>query len=173
MTDSLQEFDMKITLDPLADMLISTKGLTDIDQADLSNEFATQAARYAYFAVICAEARANRDTAEAFMKRDHAEAFVFYKGSDEHIPDGSRTVTDGLANMLVAQDVDCIRTKNAHIEAERQFRIMDALVKTLEQRANMLISLGAQLRSEADMTGMIIKDNPGNDVRKALERMKK
>ncbi len=164
------DFDERIMMQGLSHA-VSTKDLVSIDQTDLNNEFASQAARYAYFAVQCAMARCARDMAEKVYKEDAAAAFVEYKNDPEMIPEGSRTVTDGLANMLVATDENCARLKNAHIEAEQEFRVLEALVRALDMRANMLISLGAQLRSEADMDGMhISKRDPGDAARAAIAK---
>lgn len=147
---------------------VEVRGLTDIDEANLNNEFAAQASRFAYIAVLCAEARAIRDTAEHSMDREEADAFIHYKNSEEHVPHGSRTVTDGLAAKLVDMDEEVLRVRSVYRDAERHFRLLEAMTRALAQRADMLQSLGAQLRQEADMTNMHTSADPGVGARRAL-----
>ena len=153
---------------------VSVAGLTEIDQDNLNDEFASQSAKYAYFAVLCAEARVTRDTAQDAYKQEQGDAFVAFKrDEDGEFSINDKPVTDGLANQLVAADDGCAQLKQEYLEAEREFRVLDALVRSLDMRANMLISLGANLRSEAEMDGMHISErNPGDAARRVLTRDK-
>lgn len=142
---------------------VSVKELLEIDEADLSTEFAAQAARYAYFAVL--EAKSERRLSEAVEARkiEEAEAFAFYKSDPESIPQGSKTVTDGYANQLVKLDDICIAAKQLEIDLQYDYKILRAVSAAFHMRADMLRSLGAALRHEQDMTGMATRENPGND----------
>jgi hypothetical protein len=146
---------------------LNTQELLTIDEANLNDEYATQAARYAYFAVLTAQAEKAWKQAERLRKRVEADAFIEYKSDEELIPKGSRTVSDSLANSYVDSDEEVLSARRDELEAEHQYKLMRAISTAFYQRADMLQSLGAQLRHESDMTGMHV-DNPGSDLRRHI-----
>lgn len=149
---------------------ISVKELLEIDEADLSTEFAAQAARYAYFAVLEAQAERKLLDATEARKIEEATAFAYYKSDSESIPAGSKSVTDGYANQLVRLDEDCIEAKRLEIDLQHDYKIMRAISAAFHMRADMLRSLGAALRHEQDMTGMATRENSGNDWKRKARK---
>ena len=164
--------DLNVTVE-LDGRVIESQELLDINEADLSTEYAAQAARFAYVAVLAAEAKAAWAEAERRRKEDEALAFQSYKNDPEAIPDGSKSVTDGYAGQLVQSDENCNKLKVAENEAEKNYRILSALTDALQMRASMLISMGADLRTEREQTGMKMLENPADDVKKALSSRRK
>lgn len=158
--------DVEIDLDG---RLVSIKDLLEIDQTAMADEFANQAARYAYFAVLEAEASYQLSEAERRLKVAEADAFISYKHSEEYIPPGSRTVTDELARQLVDLDGKVRAIKETMSNADYEYRLMRALATAFHQRADMLQSLGVMLRAEMDMTGMAVKEDVGDRLRRAVE----
>ena len=147
---------------------VSVKALLSIDDTDLPNEYACQAARFAYYAVLAAHAERAWLNAVRLRKAAEAEAFVFFKNSVDDIPKGGRTVSDSLANNLVACDAEVREYRNREVETQYQWHMMRDLAKSFEQRANMLQSLGANLRHEQDMTGRVVRDDPIDNLRRAI-----
>lgn len=144
--------------------------LLSIDESDLSSEYAAQAARFAYVAVLKAQAKREWGQAEADRKKEEADAFVDYKSDPEQIPEGSKTVTDGFAKQLVDSDEDVNELRQGEIEAEYGYRLLEALTDALGQRAQMLISLGADLRQEMDQTSMHLNQTADEHLKERMMR---
>lgn len=149
---------------------ISVEELLSIDETDMSNEFATQAARYAFFAVMDAEAEHLYLKASQFRKETEAEAFADYKADMSLVPPGSKSVTDGFANQLVQLDATCVNARLDELDARRKHRLMKAISYAFHMRADMLRSLGTSLRHEEDMTGMSVKTSPSDGLRNELRK---
>jgi len=162
-----QELNVQVEIDGKT---IETADLLGIDENNLSTEYAAQAARFAYVAVLKARAKRLWMAAEATRKEVEASAFVFYKSDDGSIPTGGKSVSDGLAHELVAADDECVRVKEEEIKAEEDYRLLEALTSALDMRANMLVSLGADLRAERDMTSMRTNEYSDADLRKAVRK---
>lgn len=166
------QLDTNITVE-LDGKDVDTQDLLAINEADLSTEYATQAARFAWIAVIKADAKREWAEAERVRKEDEAKAFVDYKNSDDLVPPGSKSVSDGYAAQLVQSDPDCNDARKRENEAEYNYRLLEALTDALSMRANMLVSLGADLRTERDQTGMKILENPGDALKNHLRSRNK
>jgi len=138
----------------VADKDLSVKELLEVDQADLPNEFAAQAARYAYFATMTSSAELAWLDCVRQRKESEASAYMFYKNDKESIPDGSRSVSDGTAAKLVDIDEEVSVAREEEDVALHKFHTLRDLSRAFEQRASMLQSMGAQLRHEYDMTDM-------------------
>lgn len=122
---------------------------------DLSEEFSRQPSLYAYVAMIEAQVEslwysAKRDTARA-----KAEA-------DKRIRDKARAMDEKITEAVVANrmllDDDVKNAEDSEAAYHYQYLVMKSIVASMDQRAQMLISLGAHLRAEADQTGMLIRD---------------
>ena len=151
---------------------VSVGELLAIDETDLSSEYAAQAARFAYVCVLKAQAKREWGEAERIRKEDEAKAFVDYKSDPEQIPEGSKTVTDGFAKQLVDSDERVNELRQHEIEAEYGYRVLEALSDALGQRAQMLISLGADLRQEMDQTSMHLNESADERLKERLMRRK-
>lgn len=144
--------------------------LLSIDETDLSSEYAAQAARFAYVAVLKAQAKREWGEAERTRKEEEASAFVDYKSDPEQIPEGSKYVTDGYAAQLVQSDEEVNDLRKREIEAEYGYRVLEALSDALGQRAQMLISLGADLRQELDQTSMHLNESADEHLKERMMR---
>lgn len=144
----------------------SVRELLEIDSTDLSNEFATQAARYGYFAVLTVQAEEIWLVAKREREQEESIAFGEYKSNEEYIPVGGRTVSDALANSLLKADETCVKARDTEIQAQVEYHLMRDLAKAFEQRANMLQSMGSHARHEAQMDGMHTAENPSDRLRR-------
>jgi len=166
------QLDMNIRVE-LDGKEVNTQALLSINEADLSTEYATQAARFAWIAVLKAEAKRQWSEAERARKEEEAIAFKDYKNSTADIPPGSKSVSDGYAAQLVQLDPDCNELRQAENEAEYRYRILEALTKALELRGSMLISMGADLRMEREQTGLNILEDPGDALQNQFRSRKR
>lgn len=122
---------------------------------DLITEFRDQASLYAYVAMMTADAEAL--WLEAKMETAEVKADTDKEVRQDLLQNGEKVTEDKVkAEVEVRRGYkEC---KRAEIDARAQMLILRAVERSLDQRAQMLISLGAHLRAEADQTGMLIKD---------------
>lgn len=127
--------------------------LVPIEEDDLSEEFRTQPARYAYVAMLAAQAES------LWMSAKHSTERIRAKADDEERADarGEKVTETMIANrVLLREDVE--EAWDVEAAYRYQYLVLKAVVMSMDQRAQMLISLGAHLRAEADQTGMLIRD---------------
>jgi len=156
------DFDVELTIN---DKPVNVREMLDVNQDDLSNEFAAQASRYAYVAVMAAQAEWAMNEAKDAVKQEEATAFMEAK---KLVGDNGKTITDGQAEQMVKIDEVCVELHQKQNEAEYKFKVLQALAKSFEQRADMLQSLGAKARAEYDMTAMKMSEIPSS--RKTVAR---
>lgn len=143
--------------------------LLDIDQNALSDEFASQASRYGYFAVLAAIAEVKMREAKHTVEMTYAEVDLAVR-QELLKRDGKTTEASVRAEVLL--DEQYIADVEAELKAQRDYNVLRALVNALEQRANMLVSLGAHMRHEYEMTDMNTRD-PAVDRAKELRKRKR
>lgn len=149
------DFDVTVHVDGKD---VSVRDLLDIDETNLSNEYASQSARYAYFAVLEQQAHVIWQQAKEAREREEAAAFVSYKNDESQVPKGGRSVSDKLAEELVSDDAECNVAKDIEMEAEHDYLVLRAVTRAFYMRASMLQSFGANLRHEHDMDGISIRE---------------
>lgn len=122
---------------------------------DLSSEFTKQPSLYAYIAVLAARAEAMWLESKRELDRIHAVI-------DKEVRKDLAFTDVKVTEAMVKAEIELRRGYHDALMDELDFReqhlIMQALTKAFEMRANMLISLGAHLRAEAQQTGMLISD---------------
>lgn len=122
---------------------------------ETSEEFKRQPSLYAYVAMLAA--RAEAVWLDAKRQLEDAEATCSKKvrkllsSSDEKVTEEKVRVEIKLQKVYS----DAVEYELA---VHEQFLILRVLSNSMDMRAQMLISLGAQLRAEANQTGMLIKD---------------
>lgn len=161
----LDEFIIRVTDDqyelPL-EQIIPISG-------DLSEEFTRQPSLYAYVATLAARVEAEWLDSKTSRER-------VYASTDKEVRKDLRLSEIKATEPLVKAEVllrrGYVEAQDYEIECREQFLIMQAIVRTLDMRAQMLISLGAHLRAEAEQTGMLIKDTK-KKLRDISEKVKK
>lgn len=132
----------------------SVQELLMVDETNISEAFATQAGRYAYIAAIAAQAEALYNEAKNNCERVYADTELAYR--DELATSGVKT-TEAMIKAYVVGDKTYIKAQTDENNALRDWKIMKALADGLRSRGDMLISLGATMRAEIDMTSMNLK----------------
>jgi hypothetical protein len=135
---------------------------------DLSEEFSRQPSLYAYVAMLSAQAESAWGTSKQETERTKARI-------DKVVRDRARQndekVTESVVYNRVLMNDEVKEAEETEAAYRYQFLVMKAIVQSMDQRAQMLISLGAHLRAEAEQTGMIIKDTKARlDAIKAIHR---
>lgn len=146
---------------------IALGSIFDINEQALSSEFASQASLYAYFSVLAVRADDVLAKASFDKEQEFALASLSYREAAEK---SDKKATEGSIQAQVNADEAYTKKVSAETSAKYDARLLKALVSALEQRANMLISMGAMLRHEAEMTGMNMKERV---YEKSIEDAKK
>jgi hypothetical protein len=145
-----------------------------INPDDLSAEMAKQAAIFGFFSVVAVAAEDVSNKASFTKDQEEASADLDTRASLNK--DGVK-FTEAAVKAMVATDVSYNKYCEMELKTRYDFKLLKAIVAALEQRASMLISLGAMMRSELDQTNMHIKERALNgavDQAKAtLEETKK
>lgn len=162
----MSELDTKVTVEGRA---ISIKEILEINQQDLNNEFATQAARYAYFGVLAANAQHAWFIAKNKSKELYSALFAEAKADQNNIPAGGRTVSDSTADSLVLLDPEYIEIQQAELDAQLSAQILKVLADSFDQRSRMLHELGNMAANEQRMTGMQVDTE---DLKKKMVELK-
>jgi hypothetical protein len=132
---------------------------------DLSDEFSRQPSLYAYVAMIAAQTESM--WMEAKQETERVKARTDKQVRQLANATGEKITETMVSNRVILHD-DVIAVEEEELSQRLQYMLMKAIVNSMEQRAQMLISLGAHLRAEADQTGMLIKD-----TKAALEAIKR
>ena len=138
---------------PLGDKDVRVGDLLGIDNSDVSYEFSTQAARLVWVATLAAVA--DVDLNDAKLAKDVASAQVELRIRREL--SGEKT-TEAYIRALVTVDQEYMDVVATESDALLHFKIMRAVADAMRQRGDMLVSLGANLRQELEMTGMHINE---------------
>lgn len=133
---------------------IDVKALLTVS-TDLSKEFAEQASRYAWIAMIAAKTDAIYTDARRELAVAEAHANIEVRRS---LTRDEEKITEKRVDAEVLMTKMYIEASEYELACREQFLIMKALCTALEQRAQMLSQLGAHMRAESDMTGMLIRD---------------
>lgn len=145
-----------------------------IDEDNLSKEFAEQASLYGYFSVLMA--KAEHEAAVMEFGKDQEYAIADTSLRDEMTEAGEK-YTEGLIRSLVLADEEYGKKAMSAIDSQFDYKLLKAIVSALQQRAEMLVSLGAHVRHEIDQTGMNIKErefkNTEEKMRETLRNARK
>lgn len=131
--------------------------LLDIDESNLSNEFAHQAAIYGWISNLVVSAEAKFVEAKQRREEEYAACYVDIR---QEFDDNKLKYTESKLDAEIKLEFSYQKAKRAENEAERKHKELKALAEALRMRADMLISMGATIRSEQQMLGMHINDKP-------------
>lgn len=137
-----------------------------IDETSLTKEFANQSALYAYFSALSARLEYNLSLISTAKEQSYAEADEYYRAKARH---NDEKTTETQIKSQVIRDEEYSKYCDSEAEARRDYKIVQGILRALEQRANMLVSLGSQIRHEANMDGMYLKDAESYSIAKGLK----
>lgn len=122
---------------------------------NLSEEFARQPSLYAYIAMMTANIEALWAAAKAGSERTRARADQDIRAKAKR---ADEKVTEAMVANRIILDKDVIEAEEIEAAYRYQYLVLRALTSSMDQRAQMLISLGAHLRAESEQTGMLVRD---------------
>lgn len=129
--------------------------MLSINEDNLSNEFAAQAALYGHIAVLTAEAEEAVANAKNTRELAEAEADEYWRKKlrmDAEVT--GVKVTESVVHSAVVLDEGVISAKTKELNMIARHKKMKAVTDALKMRGDMLISLGAHFRAEVNMIGM-------------------
>lgn len=159
--DILLKVDGKSITINLADLFL-------IDEANLTKEYSRQAALYAWLGVVGAKADHKASMADLAKDQEYARTDEAYR---EQFDASGRKMTEPQVKSLILIDKDYMRASANELALKYDSKLIQALIKALDQRADMLISLGSHLRHEVDMTGMNIQEKKYESSLKDLKKV--
>lgn len=130
---------------------VTVKDLLLIDETKLSDEFAKQASKFAYVGLLAAEAEAEVLQVKAEKDEVYAEADLAIRDEFEKL---GKKSTEALIRSEVLLDDAYNKVLRKESEATERWHKLRVLADATRQRGDMLISLGATLRAEFDVTNM-------------------
>jgi hypothetical protein len=125
--------------------------LFTIDEDNLSAEMAHQASLYGYFATIAVKAEHQAAMLDMATEQMYAETDVDIR--EKAAKDGVKITEAGIKAQILL-DAEYVALAESALGSKYDFKLLKAIAGALEQRANMLISLGAYKRHELDQTAM-------------------
>ena len=113
--------------------------LFNIDEDNLTKEFANQASLYAYFSTL--QADIERNLAIISIKRDQE-----YASADEYhrhyLDKREKKYTEAVIKSLVIRTEEYMIVDQEFVDATYDLNVIKAIVRALQMRAEMLISIG-------------------------------
>jgi hypothetical protein len=145
----LHEVDTVITLPDGKE--VDLVGLLNIDQDRLSDEFAHHAAWLGYVGLLAAQAEAAYEQAKLELETIEAERSTVARTAfaEQNIKATESMVKSWVLMDSIYQDVASL--KLARLETYKRLKAIEVAMR---ERGSMLVSLGATLRQEMDMTDL-------------------
>lgn len=147
-------------------VVLNLANLLEIREANISDDFAHQAAVYGWVGVQLADAEHEVSVCKA--KREEVEAELDDYHREELKAEGVK-FTEAVVRSRVVLDNDYEQVADALRRAEYAQRQLRMVHDALKMRSDMLIQLGAHMRAERDMIGMNMKADPA-EAYKASKR---
>jgi hypothetical protein len=133
-----------------------------IDESNLSLEFARHATKYAYIAMLSSKAEAMWLCAKESRERAEKQMISDLKAAQK--------ITDTTAEAMA--ELSAAEFRDYELSCKSQHLLLKAVVDAMNARKDMLISLGAHLRAEQDMTGSFIRRDAGQEAKSMLESIR-
>ena len=140
-----------------------------IDPMNINENFCSQPALYAYWATIAAQAKAlvdkkkaELDRADDYLKKTlvgelDAEVRQQMEVDGEKITEGKVTNAIYKHTRYVEQQEKIYALRDELLNLQQQWTVLDIAKESMNQRKDMLISLGANLRQETTNTELALK----------------
>lgn len=139
--------------------------LFDIDETNLTREMAQHSSRFGRIAVWLGKA----EYVESIRKQEkETEYGIVDNAIREEFAESKAKITEGIVKAAVLTDEQYITVASEYDRASAVATMFKHILNGMKNKSDMLISIGAQLRAEMSMTGMIIKD----DYDKSVDNLK-
>ena len=133
---------------------VTVGDLFAIDDTNIVEEFGNQAARYAYIGLQTALAEAAFEEAKAAADFTRAKLDGAIRAEPDHV---AKKPTETAIAGMIEEDPEYQLAMGKSRECRTEFKILRAVEAAMRQRGDMLVSLGATLRQEYDVTDMAMK----------------
>lgn len=128
------------------------RDLVGINPDDMNYEYQTHASRLAYLNLMLANAEASYQEQKTATERVYARVELDWRETLK-----TQKTTEPQIKALVIETEEYRKQQLAEQAALREYKLLKGLVEALRERGSMLISLGANLRQEYDVTDMSIR----------------
>lgn len=127
-----------------------------IEQESINEAFTTQASRLAYLGMLLAKAEVTYEAAKADAATLYADLDLEVRTEMEvrKVNDPKFKSTESMIAAEIKQFEEYRQAVGTELQALHDYKVMRGVVNAMRQRGEMLISLGAQLRQEYDVTGL-------------------
>ena len=125
------------------------RDIVKINEAILTDEFIKQPSLYAWFATLLEYASAEMETQK--MNLSILRANLDAEKRTVLVNEGKKA-TESMVESAIEVDERAIQAQKNLIESSRQYGILRAIVRALEQRKDMLIQVGSMKRQEMVLT---------------------
>lgn len=132
-----------------------------INQDDLSNEFAMQASKYAYVAQLSAYASSDVKEFKIRLEELEAQKDKYYRST---LAGTGAKVTEGMIASYVTSDPEITVIKRELLKAEETSDLIKAIESAYRMRSDMLIQIGTRQRAEMQQTGIKIREYPQETI---------
>lgn len=149
---------MKVYLDNVENFLIAinekeykvdVKDICKIDEENLSDEFIKYPATFAWWSTVSTLYSAKRDDLEKQMKILEAE--IDTKIRRQLSPSERKSMKEKEIDAQIKMDRRYMLIWDEYLDAKGVCRRLDALIKGLEAKKDMLIQIGARKRKEMEL----------------------
>jgi hypothetical protein len=122
----------------------------------LNEDFTTQASRLAYLGMVLAKAEVNLEKAKQVRETLYADLDLEVRTEldGKKVEDPKFKYTEAMVKANILQYEEYQQATGTELQALHDYKIMRAIVDAMRQRGDMLVSLGAQLRQEYDVTNL-------------------
>ncbi len=127
-----------------------------ISESNLSQEFVEQAGKHANVVVMVTTANAKMMTAKSRQKAVEAE--LFKKHREGLIEGGIAKPTEKAIYAEVYTDKAWMAAEQSVIDATEAYTLFKGLLKSYEDRKDMLVQLGTNARSEREQIGISLHE---------------
>lgn len=153
------------------EIIFNLDNVLDMSEQTITKDMAVQSATYGYIAMILAKAEKHSNN----CKRDKE---VAYAATDQKVRTKLLGIgakfTEAVVKAGIEQDENYQADVDYYDSSVFAVGVLKMLVKSLDMKSNMLISMGAMVRSEMGMTGMHIKtDSYEQNIDNMKENLKK
>lgn len=144
--------------------------LFEINETIITQEMARQSVKQARLATLLARAERYAAHAKHSMEIEYAAVDDIIR---QELAETNEKVTEPLVKSLVQTDEQYIMAVREYNEADSVVKLLKNILNAMKTKGDMLISIGAQLRAEMSMTGMVIKDDYDRSVDSLRDTLRK
>lgn len=137
----------------------------DINEVDINEQMMTQPRMFAWVAVLSKLAADTKRRKKAGLKVAYAERDKHWRIYRE---DHNLKVTDKVIDADILRDKVYQAAQGELHDAEFNADVLDVAVQAFDQRKDMLISVGANIRAEGDTNLSILKEKAKKTMKKKL-----